>query len=72
MAEAKITDASDAKADIEAKTQKLTEVSGNLAQRMYAEAQQADAQAEPGAASADSGADPDAVDAEFEEVKDDK
>ncbi len=62
----------DDKADIEAKTQKLTEVSGNLAQRMYAEAQQADAQAEPGAASADSGADPDAVDAEFEEVKDDK
>ena len=62
----------DDKADIEAKTQKLTEVSGNLAQRMYAEAQQADAQAEPGAASTDSGADPDAVDAEFEEVKDDK
>ncbi|MGB1685718.1 MAG: Hsp70 family protein, partial [Pseudomonadales bacterium] len=62
----------DDKADIEAKTQKLTEASGNLAQRMYAEAQQADAQAEPGAASADSGADPDAVDAEFEEVKDDK
>jgi molecular chaperone DnaK len=62
----------DDKADIEAKTQKLTEVSGNLAQRMYAEAQQADAEAEPGAASADSGADPDAVDAEFEEVKDDK
>jgi len=62
----------DDKADIEAKTQKLTEVSGNLAQRMYAETQQADAQAEPGAASADSGADPDAVDAEFEEVKDDK
>jgi len=62
----------DDKADIEAKTQKLTEVSGNLAQRMYAEAQQADAQAEPGAASADHGADPDAVDAEFEEVKDDK
>jgi len=62
----------DDKADIEAKTQKLTEVSGSLAQRIYAEAQQADAQAEPGAASADSGADPDAVDAEFEEVKDDK
>ena len=62
----------DDKADIEAKTQKLTEVSGSLAQRIYAEAQQADDQAEPGAASADSGADPDAVDAEFEEVKDDK
>ncbi|KAA1175785.1 molecular chaperone DnaK [Marinobacter salinexigens] len=56
------------KEDIEAKTQKLTEVSSELAQKMYAEqgeqAQQAGGQEE--AQPAD-----DAVDAEFEEVKDD-
>ena len=56
------------KDDIEAKTQKLTEVSGELAQKMYAEqgeqAQQAGGEEQ--ASSAD-----DAVDAEFEEVKDD-
>ena len=65
----------DDKADIEAKTQKLTEVSSQLAQRMYAEQAQA---ADAGAGAADAGAgdgaggDGDAVDAEFEEVKDDK
>ncbi|MCK0163241.1 molecular chaperone DnaK [Marinobacter sp. S6332] len=57
------------KDDIEAKTQKLTEVSGELAQKMYADqdgqAQQAGGQEE--AQPAD-----DAVDAEFEEVKDDE
>src|SRR5690554_3710668 len=56
------------KKDIEAKIQKLTEVSSELAQKMYADqadqAQQADGQ--EGAQAAD-----DAVDAEFEEVKDD-
>jgi len=56
------------KEDIEAKTQKLTEASSELAQKMYADqadqAQQADGQ--EGAQAAD-----DAVDAEFEEVKDD-
>ena len=64
----------DDKDAIEAGTQKLTEASSSLAQRMYAEAQQeaAGAQAEPSAATADAGGDPDAVDAEFEEVKDDK
>ncbi len=64
----------DDKDAIEAGTQKLTEASSSLAQRMYAEAQQeAGAQAESGAGTADAGAgDPDAVDAEFEEVKDDK
>ena len=60
----------DDKDAIEAKTQALTEVSSNLAQRMYAETQQADAQ--PEAAAAETGGDPDAVDAEFEEVKEDK
>jgi len=62
----------DDKEDIEAKTQKLTEASSNLAQRMYAEAQQADVQPEATAEADTGGGDPDAVDAEFEEVKDDK
>ncbi|GAA4100633.1 molecular chaperone DnaK [Zhongshania borealis] len=56
---------------IEAATKKLTEASGGLAEKMYAE-QAAQAQAEGGAeeAQAGGGAD-DVVDAEFEEVKDD-
>lgn len=62
---------SDDKAAIEAKTQQLTEASSSLAQRMYAEAQQDAAQPEDAAAATDGG-DADAVDAEFEEVKDDK
>ncbi len=61
----------DDKDDIEAKTQKLTEASSSLAQRMYAEAQEG-AEQEADAGPADSGGDPDAVDAEFEEVKDEK
>lgn len=62
------------KEDIDAKTQKLTEASSSLAQRMYAEAQQQDASAAGAESSgaADAGGDPDAVDAEFEEVKDEK
>ena len=62
---------SDDKGDIEARTQKLTEVSSSLTQRMYAEAQEG---AEQGgdAGSADSPEDSDAMDAEFEEVKDEK
>ena len=63
-------DAAD-KDDIEVKTQKLTEVSSALAQKMYAQqsaqAQTPEEQAEPAEASGD-----DAVDAEFEEVKDEK
>ncbi|TYC57346.1 molecular chaperone DnaK [Marinobacter sp. BW6] len=58
------------KEDIEAKTQKLTEVSSELAQKMYADqadqAQQAGGQEEAQGQQSD-----DAVDAEFEEVKDD-
>jgi molecular chaperone DnaK len=58
------------KEDIEAKTQKLTEVSSELAQKMYADqadqAQQAGGQEEAPGQQSD-----DAVDAEFEEVKDD-
>jgi|TARA_Y100000310_G_scaffold202942_1_gene203181 molecular chaperone DnaK len=70
----------DDKTEIEERTRKLTEASSGLAQRMYAEqAEQAQAeQAQPGGEQAEagngngSGADSDAVDAEFEEVKDDK
>ena len=57
-------------AEIEAKTKDLTEASGDLAQRMYAEAQAA-SEAAAGEAGAESSAD-DAVDAEFEEVKEDE
>ena len=73
--EAAITDLEQAlegsdKEAIEAKTQKLTEVSSELAQKMYADqagqAQQAGGQEEAQSQAAD-----DAVDAEFEEVKDD-
>lgn len=60
------------KAEIEAKTQALTEASSGLAQRMYAkQAEQAQADAGDPAGGSES-ADSDAVDAEFEEVKDDK
>ncbi|WP_221801142.1 molecular chaperone DnaK [Oceanobacter mangrovi] len=61
----------DDKAEIEAKTNALTEASGTLAQKLYAE--QAQAQQAGGAdAGASSGKnnDDDVVDAEFEEVKD--
>ncbi|GKX56217.1 chaperone protein DnaK [Leminorella grimontii] len=59
------------KADIEAKIQALVEASGKLmemAQQQHAESASADAGAQQGA----SGKDDDAVDAEFEEVKDKK
>ncbi len=59
--------------DIKAKTNALTEASGELAQKLYAEQAQ---QAGPGAAGEqpkqDSAKADDVVDAEFEEVKDDK
>ena len=64
------------KADIEAKTQALAEKSGKLNERAYAAQAAAQGGAEgaaPGGAEADAGsADDDVVDAEFEEVKDDK
>ena len=63
-------------ADIEAKTKDLTEASTGLAQRMYAEAAAAQegAPGPEGAAEADAGGSEadDAVDAEFEEVKEDE
>ncbi|MDX9874322.1 MAG: molecular chaperone DnaK [Spongiibacteraceae bacterium] len=63
----------DDKEKIEAATQKLTEVSSGMAQKMYAAAQEQEQQA--GAAQgtdAQQGGGDDVVDAEFEEVKDDK
>jgi len=60
----------DDKDEIEAKTEKLVEASGTLAQKLYAE--QAQAGAAQGADQAsDAGGAEEAVDAEFEEVKDD-
>ena len=64
----------DDKEEIEAKTKALSEASAGLTQKMYAEAQQQQggAQAEGGEGSKGDSAADDAVDAEFEEVKDDK
>ena len=62
----------DNKVDIDAKTQALTEVSAALAQRMYSEeAQGSETSASSGESQTSSEVDSDAVDAEFEEVKDD-
>ena len=64
----------DDKEAIEQKTQKLTEVAGKLAERAYAQAsEQGAAGPEAGQeAGADTAADDNVVDAEFEEVDDDK
>ncbi|TDT43581.1 molecular chaperone DnaK [Halospina denitrificans] len=60
----------DDKEDIEAKTQKLTEASSSLAQKMYSqEGGDAEGQADAGQQGQEGG--DDAVDAEFEEVNDD-
>ncbi|RLA35798.1 MAG: molecular chaperone DnaK [Gammaproteobacteria bacterium] len=62
------------KDDIDTKTQALAEVSGKLAERVYkqqAESEEQGAGAEAGSESAGAAKD-DVVDAEFEEVKDDK
>jgi molecular chaperone DnaK len=61
----------DDKEDIEAKLQVLSEASANLAEKLYAEqAEEAQAAGAAGAGDADAGNEG-AVDAEFEEVKDD-
>jgi molecular chaperone DnaK len=63
----------DDKAEIEAKTTALTEISSGLAQRMYAEqAKGAEGAAGAPDAADGGGSDPEAVDAEFEEVKGDE
>lgn len=64
----------DDKDAIEAKTTALTELSGKLAERVYAQKAEAEggaAGAGPEAAAAESAPQDDVVDAEFEEVKDD-
>ncbi len=59
--------------DIEAKTLKLTEISGKLAERVYAEqGAAAGADVDTNDSAKSSKAKDDAVDADFEEVKDDK
>jgi len=59
-------------AAMEAATTKLTEATGSVAQKMYAAQQAEGAEAEPGAEAADDADQGDVVDAEFEEVKEDK
>lgn len=60
-------------AAMEAKTKALTDASGNLAQKMYAEAQAAETSAGAGAAEEGGSAEnSDAVDAEFEEVQEEE
>jgi molecular chaperone DnaK len=62
----------DDKEAIEAATTKLTEASSGLAQKMYAEQAAAQQAGEAGGAEQEAGKDDDVVDAEFEEVKDNK
>lgn len=74
--QAALTEAEDAvksndKEKITAATQKLTEASQSLAQKLYAE-QTAGAAQQPGGAQSESKAEEGVVDAEFEEVKDDR
>jgi molecular chaperone DnaK len=64
----------DSKDEIEEKTKTLAEKSGKLSERLYAQKAE-EGQAAGGAEASDAGAKPagdDVVDAEFEEVKDDK
>ncbi len=63
----------DDKSAIEEKTKTLTEASAKMAERIYAQqGAEATAEAQAGAEAASGGGDEDVVDAEFEEVKDDK
>ena len=57
---------------MESATTKLTEATGSVAQKMYAAQQAEGAEAESGAEAADDADQGDVVDAEFEEVKEDK
>ena len=59
-------------AAMEAATTKLTEATGSVAQKMYAAQQGEGAEADSGAEAADDADQGDVVDAEFEEVKEDK
>ena len=66
--------AGDDRAEIEAKMQTLTEISGKLAERAYQKSQDGDGPAAGNGDGADGGAAgaDDVVDAEFEEVRDDR
>jgi len=71
IAEAEAALKADNKEAIDAAATKLTEVTGTLAQKMYA-AQASQAESAAGGAQAEPAGGDDVVDAEFEEVKDDK
>ena len=62
----------DDKEAIEAKTESLTELSGKLAERVYAQKAEAEGGEAPHTAQSQAPEDDGVVDAEFEEVKDDK
>ncbi len=73
IAEAEAALKADNKEAIDAAATKLTEVTGTVAQKMYAaQAAQAQAESAGGSAQAETAERDDVVDAEFEEVKDDK
>lgn len=69
IADLEVAIKSDDKDEIEAKTKALTEASGELAQKLYAEQAETAGANAGGAAGDESAAADDAVDAEFEEVK---
>ena len=72
IAELKTAIEGDDKDAIEQKTQALSEVAGKIAEKAYAQSQQAEGGADAAGAAGDAGAaDDGVVDAEFEEVKDD-
>ena len=72
MAESEEAIKGDDAAAMEAATTKLTEATGSVAQKMYAAQQAEGAETESGAEAADEADQGDVVDAEFEEVKEDK
>ena len=74
VAELKEALKSDDKAQIEAKIQALSEVAQKMAEQAYAQNGGADAQGAAGSAESDAGSEKDenVVDADFEEVKDNK
>lgn len=72
LSEAETVVKTDDKEKIEASTQKLTEASSSLAQKLYAEQQAAGAAGGAESAGGNGGNEEGAFDAEFEEVKEDK
>ena len=72
IAEAEVAVKGDDKEKMEAATKKLTDASGTLAQKLYSEQQAASGAGEAGGEAEANNADDGVVDAEFEEVKDEK